>query len=180
MTAPRSAGRSPKVPRHYVFRCASDVADWPIWLGNCPRGALRDRRSKPDRTEKWAGGNITLVLQYVLDLTLPDGQDMQCLWGIVFFCSRSLLAERNENRKNQPPGHFGRPSGMRGGGGRGYGEGQRSAKSEMCNFVIVYLSSCDSDLARQLLSTTRAADRYVHTAGPGWTPPSNFSKFGRI
>ena len=61
---------------------------------------------------------------------------------------------------------LGRPSGMCGGCGRGYGEGRRSAKSKKCNFVIVYLSTCASDSTRQLLSTTRAADRYAHTAGP--------------
>ena len=83
-----------------------------------------------------------------------------------FVCSRSASAERNENRKSQVVGIIGRPSGMCGGGGRGYGEGQRSAKSEICNFVIVYLSSCAVDPTRQLLSTTRAADHYAHTAGP--------------
>ena len=70
---------------------------------------------------------------------------------------------------------------MHGGGGRGDGEGQRSAKSEICNFVILCLSSCAVGLTRQLLSTTRAADRYAHTAGPpGGTPKiyQNFDKFG--
>ena len=37
MTAPGSAGRGQKVPRPYVFRCASDVADLSIWLGKCPQ-----------------------------------------------------------------------------------------------------------------------------------------------
>ena len=43
-----------------------------------------------------------------------------------FFCSRSALAERNELRQSRSGGIMGRPSGMRGGGGRGYGEGLRS------------------------------------------------------
>ena len=94
MTAPRSAGRRPKVPKRYVFRCASDVSDWPIWLGNCPRGALRDKTSKTDRMEKWARGNISLVLQYVSRQAEPDGQDMQCPWEIVFFAlARSWPSE---------------------------------------------------------------------------------------
>ena len=57
MTAPRSAGRKEKVPISYVFRCASNVADLPIWLGKCRGKTLRDRRIQTDRTEKWPGGN---------------------------------------------------------------------------------------------------------------------------
>ena len=120
------------MPRHYVFRCASDVADWPIWLGNCPRGALRDKTSKPDRTEKWAGGNISLVLQYVLNLTLPDGQDMQCPPGTVFFALARSWPSEMKITKIRWTVILGRPSGMRGGGGRGYGEGMRSLQGVCC------------------------------------------------
>ena len=37
MTAPRSAVWTPKVLRHYVFRCASDVTALSLCLGKCPQ-----------------------------------------------------------------------------------------------------------------------------------------------
>ena len=69
MTVPRSAGRGQKVPRSYVNRGASNVAELPIWLGKCHRKFFEADEARRTGQRNCKIRNISLVLQYVLDLT---------------------------------------------------------------------------------------------------------------
>ena len=91
-------------------------------------------------------------------------------WGGFpsFWSSRSALAERNELRQVGDDAIMGRPSGMRGGGGKGYGEGLRSLQGVVlcfCRLVckIPHASAC-------LRQGRRIATRIL----PGRTPISAF------
>ena len=86
-----------------------------------------------------------------------------------------------ENHKISPPVILERPGGMRGAAGRGFGEGQRSARCDL---------QCDLQFRTSVLDSTRQLSPYgkggginrsAHSAGPGQgqiQKPSFFHEFG--
>ena len=128
MTAPRPAGRRPMAVWHYIFQYGSNFATWAICLG--------DRHFETDGSRQIRQQNDEEAKNVVFYSSFCDSHVYCKLdpWGGVpsFWSSRSALAERNELRQTGNSAIMSRPGGMRGGGGRGYGEGLRSLQGVCC------------------------------------------------
>ena len=124
-----------------------------VCLGECP---FRKRRKQTDKAAKMARRQKTLCFSILFVICMFTARSIQGLWCISFWAPARPWPSEMKITKIRWTVVLGRPGGMRGGGGRGYGEGLRSLQG-VCR-------SCVLDFTRQLLSSTRAEDRSAHSA----------------
>ena len=110
-----------------------------VCLGECP---FQKRRKQTDKAAKMARRQKSLGFSMLFVICMFTARSIQGPVSIVFFHLARPWPSEMKITNIKWTHVLGRPGGMRGGGGRGYGEGLRSAKFEKCNFVIVYLSTC--------------------------------------